>query len=208
MKSCISMFNKSLFIFKLLFVSLFVGGMTNIANADEKTLKIAVVNMQKLEDNALISKDMRQKLQTKEKELQQDLIKRKNKIENEFKSLESKRAILSQDELQKKVQKLEGDYQKLQIDEKIYGQTFETSKMITLSEVQDCVKKATNKIANDKYDMVLPLGFAIYINSGKFDDITDKVVDKMNGISKSVNYEKAYKQAKEQMDKLMQSSRK
>ena len=208
MKNYISMFNKSLFIFKLLFVSLFVGGMTNIANADEKTLKIAVVNMQKLEDNALISKDMRQKLQTKEKELQQDLIKRKNKIENEFKSLESKRAILSQDELQKKVQKLEGDYQKLQIDEKIYGQTFETSKMITLSEVQDCVKKATNKIANDKYDMVLPLGFAIYINSGKFDDITDKVVDKMNGISKSVNYEKAYKQAKEQMDKLMQSSRK
>ena len=202
------MFNKSLFISKLLFVSLFVGGITNIANADEKTLKIAVVNMQKLEDNALISKDMRQKLQTKEKELQQDLIKRKNKIENEFKSLESKRAILSQDELQKKVQKLEGDYQKLQIDEKIYGQTFETSKMITLSEVQDCVKKATNKIANDKYDMVLPLGFAIYINSGKFDDITDKVVDKMNGISKSVNYEKAYKQAKEQMDKLMQSSRK
>ena len=208
MKNYISMFNKSLFISKLLFVSLFVGGITNIANADEKTLKIAVVNMQKLEDNALISKDMRQKLQTKEKELQQALINRKNKIENEFKSLESKRAILSQDELQKKVQKLEGDYQKLQIDEKIYGQTFETSKMITLSEVQDCVKKATNKIANDKYDMVLPLGFAIYINSGKFDDITDKVVDKMNGISKSVNYEKAYKQAKEQMDKLMQSSRK
>ena len=156
---------------------------TNITNADDKDLKIAVVNIQKIEEKAKISQDMREKTINKEKEL-------------------------SSDELQKKAQKLELDYQKLQMDEKIFVQTLEASRMIVLSEVQDCIKKATNKVANDKYDMVIPTGMAIYINEDKFSNITDKVIDNMNKISKSVNYEKAYKQAKEQMDKIINSQKK
>ena len=202
--------SKRLFLLPLLFISSAVIGLStfNIANADNKDVNIALVNIQKIEEDSSASKDMRKKMANKENELRQELLKRKNKLESDFKSLESKRAMLSTEELQKQAQKLEGDYQKLQIDEQKYGQIFEATKMIVFAEFQEYVKKATNKVANSKYDMVIPFGLALYVNDDKFDDITSKVVSEMEKISKTVNYEKAYKQAKEQMEKMMQSIKK
>ena len=176
--------------------------------SEERGLRIALVNVQKIEEKSSASKDMRKKILNKEEELRKELLKRKNELESNFKSLESKRAILSQSELQKKAQKLESDFQKLQIDEQKYGQIFEAAKMISFAEIQEYIKKATNKVASDKYDMVIPFGLAVYLNEDRFDDVTDKVISEMEKISKTVNYEKAYKQAKEQMEKMIQASKK
>ena len=131
----------------------------------------------------------------------------KGKIEQEFKALEGKRAVLSGEELQKKAKKLESDFQKLQMDEKIYLQTFDIARNESLKVMQDNVKKAVNKVA-DNYDLVIPSNLALYINTSKFDDLTSKVVSKLNDIIKSVDFDKIFKEAKEQVDKIVEQQRK
>ena len=176
--------------------------------AEEKSMKIAIINMQKIEQDAQASKDLQKKISLKEQELQKDLITRKNKIENKFRELESKRAVMSGEALQKEAKKLESDYQKLQMDEKMYMQIFEMARMFVLQEMQGYVVQATNKVASDKYDAVVPSAMFIYINDDKFDDITKKVVSQMDNISKKVDYEKAYKTAQEQAKKMLESQKK
>lgn len=176
--------------------------------AEEKSMKIAIINMQKIEQDTQASKDLQKKISLKEQELQKDLITRKNKIENKFRELESKRAVMSGEALQKEAKKLESDYQKLQMDEKMYMQIFEMARMFVLQEMQGYVVKATNKVASDKYDAVVPSAMFIYINDDKFDDITKKVVSQMDNISKKVDYEKAYKNAQEQVKKMLEAQKK
>ena len=171
--------------------------------ADDK-MKIAVVNMAKLEQTSLASKDLQEKMKKKERELQQVLISRKQKIENDFKSLEAKRATLSGSELQSKAKKLESDYQSLQFDERVYAQTFEEARIIALREIQENVGKVVNKIATKKnYDAVLPSNMFIYLNDDKFIDITKEVIDKTNDAIKSVDYNSAFKEAKKTIDRIL-----
>ena len=189
--------------FKIAFAVVLIACFVKNAFADEK-LKIAVVNMSELEQTSLASKDLQTKMKKKERELQQDLILRKQKIENDFKALEAKRATLSGSELQSKAKKLESEYQSLQLDERVYAQTFEEARILALREIQEQVGKVVNKIATKKdYDAVLPSNMFIYLNEDKFIDITKDVVSKTNDNIKSVDYDKAFKEAKKTMDKIL-----
>ena len=198
---------KSMNVAKLVIVSaMFVCAM-KVSFADEQTQKIAFVDMQKLEEKATVSKDLMQKLSKKEKELQDVLVKTKNKIEADMKTLESKRAVLSTNELQQKAKKIEADYRNLQINERKYAQIFDMSKMIAIGEIQGDIRKAVNKVA-DKYDLILPANMALYINDRKYDDLTDKVLSQLNSMTKSVNYEKAFNKAKEQVEQIVKKQAK
>ena len=179
-----------------------------IANAsDNSSLKIAVVNIQKLEQDTDISKDLQKKIAKKEKEVQENLLKKKNKLESDYKSIESKKAVLSREELEKKVRKLQEDAQKLDMDGKMAEQTFQLARLNVAQEIQEVMSKAVNKIADDKYDLVIPNAMALYINNKKFDDITSKVADKMDDIQKSVNFDKAFNKAKEQVEKMVKGGK-
>ena len=179
-----------------------------IANASEdSSLKIAVVNIQKLEQDTDISKDLQKKIAKKEKEVQENLLKKKNKLESDYKSIESKKAVLSREELEKKVRKLQEDAQKLDMDGKMAEQTFQLARLNVAQEIQEVMSKAVNKIADDKYDLVIPNAMALYINNKKFDDITSKVADKMDDIQKSVNFDKAFNKAKEQVEKMVKGGK-
>ena len=193
---------------KLLTLSCALFLMPVIANAsDNSSLKIAVVNIQKLEQDTDISKDLQKKIAKKEKEVQENLLKKKNKLESDYKSIESKKAVLSREELEKKVRKLQEDAQKLDMDGKMAEQTFQLARLNVAQEIQEVMSKAVNKIADDKYDLVIPNAMALYINNKKFDDITSKVADKMDDIQKSVNFDKAFNQAKEQVEKMVKGGK-
>lgn len=183
--------------------------LTNISKADEDKIKIAVVNVKKIENNSQISKDFLKKMSSKENEIQQQLLKRKNKLENDFKSLENKRSILSADELQKQARKLESDYQKFQMDGNFYSKTSELARMNALVIIQNNIKKAANIIANNKnrYDMIITTDTAIYLNSSKFDDITDETIKTMDKISKTIDYEDAYKRAKSEVEEMFKNAK-
>ena len=192
---------------KLAIISAILVCAMKVSFADEQAQKIAFVDMQKLEEKAVVSKDLMNKLSSKEKELQELLVKSKNKIETDMKTLESKRAVLSTNELQQKAKKIEADYRNLQINERKYAQIFDMSKMIAIGEIQGDIKKAVNKVA-DKYDLVLPANMALYINDRKYDDLTEKVLSQLNSMTKSVNYEKAFNKAKEQVEQMVKKQAK
>lgn len=173
-----------------------------VSQASGNIEKIAVVNMQKLEQDSAISKDLQKKISKKEKEIQENLLKKKNKLESDYKSIESKKAVLSREELEKKVRKLQEDAGKLDMEGKIMEQTFQFARMEVLQEIQGVVMKAVNKVSDDKYDMVIPTAMALYYNKSKFEDITSKVIDKMDDIQKSVNFDKSFNKAKEQVEKM------
>ena len=173
----------------------------NAFAGDNEKIKVAIVDLQKVEEGSLISKDLQKKMRSKEEELGKDLIKRKGKIEQEFKALEGKRAVLSGEELQKKAKKLESDFQKLQMDEKIYLQTFDIARNESLKVMQDNVKKAVNKVA-DNYDLVIPSNLALYVNTSKFDDLTSKVKNEQ------LTIDQLSEDIKEQVDKTVEQQRK
>ena len=79
--------------------------------------------------------------------------------------------------------------------------------MIAIGEIQGDIRKAVNKVA-DKYDLILPANMALYINDRKYDDLTDKVLSQLNSMTKSVNYEKAFNKAKEQVEQIVKKQAK
>ena len=184
--------------------------LVNVSSADENKVKIATIDMVRVENNSYISKDLVKKMSAKESEIQQELLKRKNKLESEFKSLESKRSILSAEELQKKARKLENDYQQFQIDGNFYGKVLDKARMNALVIVHNNIKKAANIVANGKngYDLIITLDSAIYINQNKFDDVTEKTIEAINKISKTIDYETAYKNAKSEISELLKDAKK
>jgi len=180
---------------------------TNNLQAEEKPLKIAVINLSKIESDTLIAKDIFKKTENKQKELTNKLMKKKQKLDNDIKSLESKRAVLSGEELQKKANVLQEQYRQLQIDEQKYTQILNATRLYTLQDMQEVVSKATNKIAAGKYDLVVPTTIVLYMDSSKFTDITKEVVSKTNDIAKTVDYEKSFKQAERDMNEMLKKNK-
>lgn len=176
------------------------------AYSDEAT-KIAIVDLQKIEENSLVSKDLQVKIKNKEKNLHGEILKNRQKINNEFKALESKKAVLSGEELQRKAKELEVKYQKIQMQEKACEQAFEMARMMAIQDVQFSIRKAVNKVAG-KYDIVIPTSIALYIDENKFDNLTAEVLAKLNEISKTVNYDKFYKEAKDRVSKMLEKQAK
>ena len=103
--------------------------------------------------------------------------------------------------MEKEATKLQQDYMQSQIDEKVYAQAFEMVRMSSMGEIQQYAQQAVSKVAG-KYDVVLPTASLMYYNPKKFDDITSEVIDKLNGISKTINFDKLFKEAKSQADKM------
>ncbi len=176
-------------------------------SSSSESTKVAIVDLQKIEENSLISKDLQRKMKNKEKDLQGQILKRRKEINDEFKALESKRAVLSGEELQRKAKSLESKYQEIQMNEKACEQAFEMARMMSLQNIQFSIRKAVNKVAG-KYDMIIPVNIALYIDESKFDDLTTEVLAKLNEISKVVEFDKFYKEAKDQVSKMIEKQAK
>ncbi len=168
------------------------------------SFKVAIVDIQKIEEKSLISKDLKTKISNKESELHSNLMKRKDKIEKDYKEIEKNRAILSRVELEKKAKQLENDMQKLQFDEKKYGQIFEMSKIGALNNLQQEAQKIIDKVG-DNYDVIIPTSVMLYYNKAKFIDITNDVLSKLNSSVKVSNYDKFYKEAEAQVNQMILS---
>ena len=170
------------------------------SNADE--LKIAVIDIQQIQENATVANDLKTKMQKKEQQLKKELLSRKDKIEQNYKSLEKERAVLSRSELEKKAKQFELEVQRLQFDENKYSQIFELSKIGALQVIQTELQKVVDTFA-DKYDMIVPANITLYYNKKKFTDLTSDVLLKLNKNIKTIDYEKAYKGAEKQFTEII-----
>ena len=196
-------------VFSILFLTS-VNVFNNYSNADddkkENNVKVALINMQVIEQKSTLSNNLKQNLKDKETQLQADLIKRKEQIENDYKSIEKNRAVLSRVELEKKAKQIESDMQKLQFDERKYSQIIEMSKIGSLNELQQKVQSAITDVAKD-YDIVMSANDLLYYKKDKFTDLTDKLLEKNKNKkylnNNNINYEKIYKEAEKQLEEVI-----
>ena len=198
--------NKALFIYPLLvafvcYVSL------NVKKSNADDLKIAIVDIQQIQEDAVVANDLKTKMQKKEQQLKKELLDRKDKIEQNYKSLEKERAVLSRSELEKKAKQFELEVQKLQFDENKYSQIFELSKIGALQVMQTELQKVVDTFV-DKYDMIVPANITLHYNKKKFPDFTSDVLSKLNKNIKTIDYEKAYKDAEKQFAKIISEQKK
>ena len=198
--------NKALFIYPLLvafvcYVSL------NVKKTNADDLKIAIVDIQQIQEDAVVANDLKTKMQNKEQQLKKELLDRKDKIEQNYKSLEKERAVLSRSELEKKAKQFELEVQKLQFDENKYSQIFELSKIGALQVMQTELQKVVDTFV-DKYDMIVPANITLYYNKKKFTDLTNDVLSKLNKNIKTIDYEKSYKDAEKQFAKIINEQQK
>ena len=198
--------NKALFIYPLLvdfvcYVSL------NVKKSNADDLKIAIVDIQQIQEDAVVANDLKTKMQNKEQQLKKELLDRKDKIEQNYKSLEKERAVLSRSELEKKAKQFELEVQKLQFDENKYSQIFELSKIGALQVMQTELQKVVDTFV-DKYDMIVPANITLYYNKKKFTDLTSDVLSKLNKNIKTIDYEKSYKDAEKQFAKIISEQQK
>jgi Skp family chaperone for outer membrane proteins len=176
----------------LIFCLSLLFAVTNIASASE--MKIAVVDLMKIEENSLIVKDMMKKFNAQETKLRNILEDQKKSLEEKYKNLEAKKSVLSRESLESQVREIEKNFLDLQKEEKIYSQTLEVTKMTLLQTVQQDVKYAVEKVANnDEYDMIISSSALLYLNHKKVNDITPDVLDALNNKSKTVDFDTVYK---------------
>ena len=198
--------NKALFVYSLLvafvcYVSL------NVKKSNADDLKIAIVDIQQIQEEAVVANDLKTKMQKKEQQLKKELLDRKDKIEQNYKSLEKERAVLSRSELEKKAKQFELEVQKLQFDENKYSQIFELSKLGALQVMQTELQKVVDTFV-EKYDMIVPANITLYYNKKKFTDLTSDVLSKLNKNVKTIDYEKSYKDAEKQFTKIISEQKK
>ena len=189
---------KGIYVVAIVFCLL--ANVSNAATADK--IKIATIDMRKIENESYISRDLEKKMSAKEKEIRQELLSEKESLEKQFKQLESQRSVKSAQQLQKDAQKLEINYQKFQDKASRYEKIFEKARMDSFMEINKNTKKATNAVANsDNYDLIIALDSVLYIDNNKFDDITEKTLGKLNKISKKIDYAKIYRVAENEFGK-------
>ena len=179
----------------------------NVKKSNADDLKIAIVDIQQIQEEAVVANDLKTKMQKKEQQLKKELLDRKDKIEQNYKSLEKERAVLSRSELEKKAKQFELEVQKLQFDENKYSQIFELSKLGALQVMQTELQKVVDTFV-DKYDMIVPANITLYYNKKKFTDLTSDVLSKLNKNVKTIDYEKSYKDAEKQFTKIISEQKK
>ncbi|MEN9782277.1 MAG: hypothetical protein RL208_427 [Pseudomonadota bacterium] len=164
-------------------------------------MKIAVVDLMKIEENSLIVKDMMKKFNAQESKLRNILEDKKKSLEEQYKNLEAKKSVLSRESLESQVREIEKNFLDLQKEEKVYSQTLEITKMTLLQTVQQDVKYAVEKVANsEEYDMIISSSALLYLNHKKVNDITPDVIDALNNKTKTVDFDAVYKKVNSEVN--------
>ena len=166
------------------------GVSTNAARASD--LRIAVVNMDKIQTSAVVLEDLHKQRADYEKKLKDKLEKEQKEIEKEKADIEKSQDLLSQEALQKRVidyQRRVNDFQRQLSDS---AQSIETSYQNALQLIQkehlDPVIQGI--IAKKDLSLVIDGRMARIGENVKDLDITDEVVDALNKKISSVKMEK------------------
>jgi len=184
---------------------------TTVNSAKIFASDIAIVDVQKVFESSNIAKKVKEQINNKEKMIQKNLLDRKNKLEDKFKSLETKRSVLSTAELQQKAKELESEYQTLQMDGGIYTEALNLTKAYAYETIKNRINSSAKKIANDKknkYDLVISNEFVFYYKSNQVANITNDVINRMNTNTETININDIYEKTEKDIRKKIVSQHK
>lgn len=149
---------------------------TNAANASD--LRIAVIRMDAIQNDAVALQDLRKQKENYESKLRDELTKRQKELEKEKAEIEKSQDVLSREALQRRVVDYQGRVNELQRDLTERAQSIEMSFQKALNDVQtkhlDPIIEGT--IAKKKLSLVVDGRFARTGADAANLDITDEIV--------------------------------
>lgn len=143
--------------------------------------KFAVINMQQIQDEAIVAKDLKLKIEKASKSLQEDFEKSKAEMEKKVADFQKIVSTLSADnvktkqiELQKEFASAEGRIQKRDRD-------LQEKKLLALEEINSKIKDIAKTIAKKQdIDLVFADTLIIYYNQSSDINITKSVIKALN----------------------------
>lgn len=160
--------------------------------ANGADLRIAVIRMDAIQNQAAALKNLREQKESYEKKLRDELTREQKALEKEKAEIEKSQDILSRDALQRRVVDYQGRVAKLQQDLAERAQNIEISFQNALNDVQtnhlDPIIEAT--IEKKNLSMVIDGRFARTGAGAENLDITDQIINALNKKVSSVKMAK------------------
>lgn len=160
--------------------------------AKASDIRIAVIRMDAIQNDAVALKDLRKQKENYETKLRDELTKRQKELEKEKAEIEKSQDVLSREALQRRVVDYQGRVNDLQRDLSERAQSIEMSFQKALNEVQtkhlDPIIEGT--IAKKKLSLVVDGRFARVGADAQNLDITDEVVKALDKKVSKVKMEK------------------
>ena len=156
-------------------------------------LSIGYVDMQVVEAESLAVIDLVEKLQQKQKDLQDEITDKSKELQQQAQELEAKRTVLSASALEEKRKNLERDLLNFQNLAQKKNEAMQQTKTAILADIDNEVRVIVKSLASKrKVDLVLAEQIVLYINKSSFTDLTSETVKELNTKIKSVEFNKIY----------------
>jgi Skp family chaperone for outer membrane proteins len=161
----------------LKFLTLILMSCTAFVNANASN--IAILDLEKIIKDSKAMRDIQNKVNKKQDEYQKEVSKKQNDLENEQKTIEAKKAVLSKDGFEKEVQKFEKkvDDLKTYVDRK--QNSLKKASMESMSKVNEIIKEIIGEISKDKnYEVIIPASQTVFFEDSL--DISEEVLKKLD----------------------------
>jgi outer membrane protein len=150
----------------------------------------AVIDMQKIENQSLVAKDLKTKIEKASILLKEDVDKAKKKIEEEVAKLQKIAPTLTEDSLNTKRNNLQKDFINIESKLQERDEVLQEKRMKALEEINVQIKEISEKIAKQKnINLVLTSAVVIYYEEGGKNDITEDVLKELNNKIKKSSFE-------------------
>lgn len=160
--------------------------------ASAADMRIAVIRMDAIQNDANVLKDLRKQKEALEEKLRDELTREQKTLEKEKTEIEKSQDVLSRDALQRRVIDYQNRVTKLQRDLAERAQAIEIAYQKTLNDIQakhlDPIIEGT--IAKKKLSLVIDGRFARMGAAAQNLDITDEVIKALNKKVSKVKMEK------------------
>lgn len=148
-----------------------------IANSNASS--IGILDLEKIIKDSKAMRDIQNKVNKKQDEYQKEVSKKQTDLENEQKTIEAKKSVLSKEGFEKEVQKFEKKVDDLKtfVDRK--QNSLKKASMESMSKVNENIKEIIGEIAKDKsFDVIIPASQTVYYADAL--DITEEVLKKLD----------------------------
>jgi outer membrane protein len=148
--------------------------------------KFAVVDIKKIEDEAIVAKSLKEQLSKAGESLEVDINTAREKIEKKVADLQKIAPTLSPDATEKRKAELQKEFISIESELQTKENQIQEARMKALEEINDKIKSISEKIAKEKsFEMVFASNVLIYYSQES--DITKDVISALNKEMKSVD---------------------
>jgi Skp family chaperone for outer membrane proteins len=150
-----------------------------LAFTNANASNIAILDLEKIIKESKAMRDIQNKVNKRQDEYQKEVTKKQNDLENEQKSIEAKKTVLSKDGFEKEVQKFEKkvDDLKTYVDRK--QNSLKKASMESMSKVNEIIKEIIGEISKDKnYEVIIPASQTVFFEDSL--DISEEVLKKLD----------------------------